>query len=695
MGDGPSEARHGSGEPRFEDELRQENYRVLLLTAGVFVPLYLACSAFDSYVAPEVRRDLLVIRVCVVGIALAFVLVASFERARRFSWGLAWGWWVVMDLGMLAMIPYVGAAYPWYIMGFLIAQVGGAAIPCWPPRYTYALLAVTTPPMVVLAARAAGGLGTGSVGFSVLFGGANALVVGWISRFKFRYAQEAFDARATLGGTTGELSEALANAKEVDRLKNEFFANVSHELRTPLALILGPVAEVLARLEGSPEGEALKVVERNANRLRRMIDDLLDLSKLDAKGMTLRIAQVDVDFVAEAVANEAKVAAAAKGVELKFSAEGEPTEVFGDAERIRTILSKLVGNAMRFTPEGGRIDVRVTHGDAGVFVVVEDDGPGIPLEEQERLLTRFHPTAGLEPRRAGGVGIDLALARELAVLHGGTLKVESEEGQGSKFELFLRKGLEHLHGEHLEERQGEIEVSGEGGDRDLGGAAAEEFEDAIAAMRVGTVGPSVAMAGGRRPRVLVVEDEVELRGFVVGLLSEEFDVVAVQNGAEAMQSIGEHRPDLVLTDVMMPGTSGLDLCRAMKADGRLSDIPVVFLTARGESAAALECYDAGGDDFVTKPFHSRVLVARVRAQLRMRRLAAEVADARLAATSGRVVTELEGRLAEPLRGIAGVALTLQEGDREGLASTLREGLADVRAALASVVGEEPAETRTS
>mgnify|MGYP001818066185 FL=1 len=219
-----------------------------------------------------------------------------------------------------------------------------------------------------------------------------------------RIETRAFDDRVELIAAKDSLEKAYEQLQEVDRLKSEFFANVSHELRTPLTLILSPVDDLLDKLRPSPERNALKVVRRNATRLLRMIDDLLDLARLEAGGLRLRIMQFDPCELSRRVAENAMPAAKAKGIDLVFDAKCEPAERYGDPHRIEIILTNLIGNAMKFTPKNGRIEVSVFHNAAGTSIEVADTGPGIARNEQQRIFDRFHQTETSERRRQGGVG---------------------------------------------------------------------------------------------------------------------------------------------------------------------------------------------------------------------------------------------------------------------------------------------------
>jgi signal transduction histidine kinase len=495
----------------------------------------------------------------------------------------------------------------------------------------------------------------------VLVGTIFILVV--FQRHRLLLEKSEFFSRLEVQRTKSSLQHAYERLQEVDRLKSEFFANVSHELRTPLTLILSPVDELIEKMTRGAERDALKVVRRNATRLLRMIDDLLDLARLEAGGLRLRITQFDPCELARRVTENAIPAAKAKQIALAFDASCEPTERYGDPHRIEIILTNLIGNAIKFTPSGGKIQVGMFHNSAGTSIEVADSGPGISRDEQQRIFDRFHQTETSERRQQGGVGIGLSLARELAQLHGGSLTVESELGKGSTFTLFLLSGKDHFHTEITERRQLQIEEHpGRRVDDRLTGVHTRQMEDATVELRQSQRPPErVLLDRGRRPRVLVAEDEADLRGFMVGVLKDSYEVDAAGDGAEALELIKRNRPDLVLTDVMMPGTSGLDLCRALKEDLSLRHIPVILLTARGEDEAALEGYNAGADDFVAKPFHTKVLQARVRAHLKMRGLSLQLADQARLASAGTLAAGLAHEVKNPLNAAVNAARILEKG----------------------------------
>jgi signal transduction histidine kinase len=274
---------------------------------------------------------------------------------------------LIAAAGVEFMVIPLGAASSEYYAGLCLCIVALAVLHTWRwPRVLGLSAAIVTMWLVpalpeAIRGEAAWPLFYNNIYFLIL---TTAIAVP-STEMRYRAAKREFEAHEELATTSAELADALNRAQEVDRLKNEFFANISHELRTPLTLILSPVDELLGKLRPGPESDALKVVRRNAMRLLRMIDDLLDLARLEAGGLRLRIMQADVAKLAERAAGNAAPAAKAKGIEMSFSSEGVPPEMFGDAHRIEIVLTNLIGNAMKFTPRGGRIEVNVYHNPAG------------------------------------------------------------------------------------------------------------------------------------------------------------------------------------------------------------------------------------------------------------------------------------------------------------------------------------------
>ncbi|MDP1824234.1 MAG: ATP-binding protein [Archangium sp.] len=477
---------------------------------------------------------------------------------------------------------------------------------------------------------------------------------------------------------TAELSAALERLRQLDALKSEFFANVSHELRTPLTLILAPLDDRLSQTITPEERRLLEGLRRNASRLLRLIDDLLDLSRIDAGQLRLDLASLDMGAMARQLGTLFASAAEARGIKLVVEGLESTTDLWGDSHRLDSALSNLLGNAFKFTPAGGAVTLRVEETDTEVKVTVKDTGPGIAPADLPRIFERYYQAEEGATRRVGGVGIGLALARNLVELHGGRLSVESELGHGAAFTISLRRGKAHISPEVLERRRVQVEGAQARRASDAELEARPGLERGMPALTPKALGTApVSFDGARRGRVLVVEDNPDVRAMLVDLLSAPFEVMVAPDGTAGLEAVKKLRPDLVLSDVMMPGLSGTQLCQAIKADPVLAATPVILLTARGGTDAAIEGFAAGADEFVEKPFHPRVLVARVQAQLRLRSLSLQVtAQARLAAV-GTLAAGVGHEVRNPVNAVLNGVRALQ--DRPGLDETdqrLLEVIAD-------------------
>lgn len=665
----------GIGDPSLAANLADKNARLLIPWTAVVALLYLLWAPADFEDFPEFAEKFLVYRIVAIVIVSALTLFALWARKPFWKNVAAWVWFPTWAVATAAMIPDTPEYVLSHVIVLFILEWASASFILW--RWWWGLsnaIAILAIGEIGIAQIEIGGY-EADAAHGYLLSGVVLNVLLAVTRYNavkrendamYALEQEKLlteSLRETERQRSTDLAAALRQAHEVDELKSKFFANVSHELRTPLTLILSPVDQLIDKLRPSAERDALKVVRRNATRLLRMIDDLLDLARLEAGGLRLRVMQADVEHLAERVTGNAAPTAKAKDIELSFSSEGDQPELFGDPHRIEIILTNLIGNAMKFTPSGGRIEVRAIHKAVGTSIEVSDTGPGISKDQQQRIFERFHQTESSERRRQGGVGIGLSLARELAQLHGGSVTVDSELGEGSTFTLFLQSGKDHFHTEILERRQAYTHNHpGRRIDDRITSEHERPMEEVTIEIRQSQRPPErVLLDRGRVPRVLVAEDEDDLRGFVVGLLSESYHVDAAKDGGEALRLIKERRPDLILTDVMMPGTSGLDLCRAIKDDPSLQAIPVILLTARGESETALEGYEAGADDFVSKPFHTQVLLARIRAHLKMRGLSLQLADQARLASAGTLAAGLAHEVKNPLNAVVNAAKVLERG----------------------------------
>jgi len=663
-----------AGVAGFHEELRRRNVPILIWSAAIFIPAYVAWTVFDWFLAREHWASFLALRLSAAAINTAIVLAVRRPALRRYTWEAFWAWLFVFGAFIAPMLPVVGDSYAPYVMGFTIILYGAGLLPFWRGVWAVSLIAavIATVPIAFLMRTSTVSTSDIVGASSFVFTAAGLAIV--MATFKYRLALREWSNRQELASTVrsetrarleaaeakGELERALHRLQDLDQLKNRFFANVSHELRTPLTLILAPLETLAGRPELGRHLDDVRVIRRNAERLLRLIDDLLDLSRLDAGGLRLNLADLDPRGIAASVVEVSRPAAEAKSIDLRYRADEPRRKILADAHRIEIVLTNLVGNALKYTPDGGRVDIAVRDLDDGVEIRVADTGEGIAAEDLPQVFDRFFQVAGTDRRRQGGVGIGLALAKELVELHGGKVDVASEVGRGTTFTVFLPFGDGHVRPDIVEKRR---EFQRDGAPR----RRVEDDLDAERAAASGGVGagsgiPTPSPYGDvPRARIVVAEDQAELRSFIAGLLGSDHHVVAVEDGETALEAVRRERPDLVVSDVMMPRMSGTELCRAIKSDPALRSTPVILLTARVGSEATLEGYAHGADDFVAKPFHPRVLLARVRAQLRLRALALTVAEQEKLAVVGTLAAGVLHEVRNPVNAILNAARVLAKG----------------------------------
>ena len=671
----------------FTEELREANLPLLFWTIVIFNPVYLAWSIFDYFLEPNFWLYFFLLRIsafliiCVVGIA---IFVFDF---KHLSWE---GFWLVVFIYVFfvaLMLPNIQSEnFVRYIMGLSMVIFGAGLIPIWKPRWVISVL-LTSLSLTLVFFLGLGGQGFPFVGDMVAssfvvvtsFGFAivgavfkyDAARRDYVSRVNMAaVAKKETEARLELAETSRELKSALEKLKEVDRLKSQFFANISHELRTPLTLILAPLDDLFERNVNEKDKKQLNVVRRNAIRLLGLIDDLLDLSRVDAGGLRLNLSKLDVRTIVETVHENSYPAASAKNQSFSLSMDKSDRVIFGDAHRLEMIFGNLVSNAIKFTPEGGRIEIAVGDQESGVCVTVRDDGPGISHDDLEHVFERFFQVGPSDRRRGGGVGIGLALAKELVDLHGGKISVKSEEDVFTEFLVFIPFGKGHIHPDVVERRMNfDLGTSKRRREDDRGLTDSERGVLTLTAAEASETPTQIDLFsdGGRRPRIVIAEDHDDVRGFIRGLLENHCDLDEAVDGAAALDLIRRNPPDLVVSDVMMPGLSGTELCGVIKADPNLRTIPIILLTARVGSEATLEAYAHGADDFVAKPFHPRVLLARIRAQLRLRTLALQVAQSERVAVVGTLAAGVLHEIRNPLNAILNasrILLKQKSGDSQ-------------------------------
>ncbi len=416
---------------------------------------------------------------------------------------------------------------------------------------------------------------------------------------------------ATVAEEERRRTEALA---ELDRAKTLFFSNVSHELRTPLTLLLGPVEDALRNPRAPLEGESLDAVHRNGLRLLKLVNTLLDFSRIEAGRLQPSFRRVDLGTLTYEIAGVFRSTIERAG--LRFAVDSPPTgaDVYVDPSLWEKVVLNLVSNAYKFTLEG-KIAVRLSSSADRVRLEVEDTGIGIPEDQMPRLFERFHRVQGAQARSFEGSGIGLALVKELVHLHGGTIDVESREGKGSTFRVSLPRGKAHLPADRVTDQPADA-------GQPSGGAPFLDEATAWGTLPVDDP-PDPAPAVRESARILVADDNADMRAYMERLLRGRWTVEAVADGQKALERVRENPPDLVLSDVMMPRLDGLGLLKAMRAEEQTKTIPVILVSARAGEESRIEGLDWGADDYLIKPFSSQELIARVAAHLNLARLRKE------------------------------------------------------------------------
>jgi PAS domain S-box-containing protein len=434
----------------------------------------------------------------------------------------------------------------------------------------------------------------------------------------------------------GQFATAISNAQsyekerqraealvELDRAKTTFFSNVSHEFRTPLTLMLGPLEELLER-DGavSPQetrGE-LEVIHRNSLRLLKLVNTLLDFSRIEGGRIQANHERTDLCAFTTDLASAFRSTVQRAGLHFDVQCDSLPEPVFVDRDMWEKIVFNLLSNAFKFTLDGG-ISVRLGSEGGHAVLQVTDTGTGIPAGETENIFKRFHRVQNSNARSHEGTGIGLALVYELVKLHGGTISVASAPGKGSTFTVRIPFGNAHLAAERsgAPANQGSTALHGDAFVEEASRwAPPSEMNQSDQPL----LSPQRTNRSGA-PRILVADDNADMRDYIARLLQSRYDLETVGDGDAALEAARRQRPDVIITDVMMPGMDGFALLRAIRADPSLRTIPVIFLSARAGDEAKVEGLEEGADDYMVKPFGGRELVARLESHLKMARMRQE------------------------------------------------------------------------
>jgi len=420
---------------------------------------------------------------------------------------------------------------------------------------------------------------------------------------------------------------------ELNRLKSNFFANISHEFRTPLTLIMGPLDKLIKRNIDDDCQKDLGIMQRNAQRLQELINQLLSISKLESGKERLQASKLNIVQLVKWYTQSFESLARQKNIDLVFESDQEEIMLWVDRDKVEKILYNLLSNAFKFTSAGGSITVEVGYKipdaryqmqdarlktqdsghrsqvtDQGVCISVTDTGTGIDEDRLPHIFDRFYQADNAYKADSEGTGIGLALTKELVELHHGEISVKSERGAGSRFYVYLPFGKEHLSEDEISESTIEnLELT------------TDNLELTTENIELTTDSHPGIDPDSEKPIILIVEDNLDMRAYIRDYLEPDYQVIEAIDGKEGLEKAIQHIPDLVISDVMMPKMDGYQFCHALKSDGRTSHIPVIILTAKASQESKMEGLETGADDFMVKPFDADELLVRVRNMVEQRK----------------------------------------------------------------------------
>lgn len=422
------------------------------------------------------------------------------------------------------------------------------------------------------------------------------------------------------------------HAEDMGEAKIKFFMNISHEIRTPLTLIITPLLSLIKEDKEPHRQGIYEIIRKNSERILHLINQMMDLRKIDKGQMVMRMCQTDmVGFINEEY-ELFRQQALAKNIDFEYQHDSEELPVWIDRNNFDKVIINLLSNAFKFTPTAGHILLSLTHTDHHAYISVKDSGIGIPKEALETIFQRFYQTPADPSDRNVGTGIGLDLTRSLVELHYGTISARNNEGEkGSKFEhgsefiIRIPLGKDHLKPEELideeeiKEKQNQELAEVEQLEQEVKEAEDTENATGISDMPEKTPASTSASARGNKAEIVIVEDEEDIQDYLKAQLANDFKIRTYPNGKVALNEILKNKPDLIISDVMMPEMDGTTLCTKLKANINTNDVPVILLTAKSREEEQLEGLQTGADAYILKPFNMDILRRTIINLLTMRR----------------------------------------------------------------------------
>lgn len=605
---------------RYDAQTRQTNLRVWSFLALLLIP---AGSILEFAVYPDRVSTFLTARLVASGLT-ALVFASTYTSiGRRFYRFLS------------LLLPLI----PAFMIGWMISQTEGAASPYYaglnlvlvavgvifPWTYLENLLVGALVMIIYLASCFVHGSlqGSGILVSNLFFLISTDLIVVVASYFQSHLRFREFSLRWQLNRNRQELEESNRRLTELNRIRTRFFANISHELRTPLTLLLTPVEAFRSKSDylRLPEEarEICETVRANGLRLLKLINELLDLVKLESGRMEINRQAVEIQAFLQGIAASFQRLAQERRIELGWDVPPSIPILSLDTDKMEKILFNLLSNALKFTPAGGKVTLRANYRENLLILEIEDTGIGIPPEQKKFLFDPFWQADNSTVRRSQGTGIGLSLVKEFTEVLGGRVEVESVPKKGSCFRVLLPA-------QACEKPDVPFSSAEEASSEDIGKKIAREAQFAGLAPALSSFSTGEApLSFGRRPILLVADDEPDLRRFLVSQLKKDYEVIEAADGREALEHAKQYLPSLILLDLMMPELDGMEVCRLLRANIATAAIPVIMLTAWADESTKLQALSAGVDDFLAKPFSSTELHLRVANLLAARTLQRELA----------------------------------------------------------------------
>jgi len=630
------------------------NSRVAAVFAAVAIMLF---AFLDIAVYPDLAPLFLRLRLGVVAVSAVLYAATYLPFAKNYGRGIGMIQYVMTGMSIVLMVHLSeGYLSPYYAGINVILIVFLAILPMDPVRTAITCGIIYGGYIVPIVLR--GGIARWSVFFNNnAFLVATSILAVLSSYMYTRLRMREYESRR-------EFARANEDLKHLDVVKSQFFANVSHEVRTPLTSIIGPIQSIYQGDAGAISEEQhtlLGQVYRNALRLLDMINQMLDFARFDAKRMQVNLTEVEVDRILQEIVIAFSEVARAKGLDLRCECDESIPPVYLDREKVERVLTNLIRNAIKFT-ESGEVVVSVWPANGEIVITVTDTGIGIPANHVATIFERFQQVDSSSTRRYEGTGLGLAIVKEAVEIQRGTIRVSSELGKGTRFLIRLPGDLDLRMPARISKRTGidrrrndrrsnGVDYTGPERRRgprrhkDIAGIDLEDlvYIDSARSVRPETAEPDEAVThrspsgtaaltgpdGSSGYRVLYVEDNSDLRSYVAGMLSKRgHRVETAVDGQDGWERLQRFRPDVVVSDIMMPRLDGYDLLKRIRENEGLKGIPVVLTTAKSETDERIHGLEEGADDYLAKPINLRELDARIRNLVTQRLFHEAIAKAR-------------------------------------------------------------------